>query len=163
MSDSLHPLAELLRQDRRYKLDAYLFVFEALNYAQKVLGMGTETATSTGKKPAKRPKPAGKGKAAAKGKPTEGEAEPETERHLTGQQLCEAIRQYALEQYGLMAKCVLNSWGVHQTGDFGEIVFNLIKIDQMRKTDQDRREDFDNVYDFDTELCRRFKITRPEE
>jgi uncharacterized repeat protein (TIGR04138 family) len=168
MSDSLHPLAELLRQDRRYKLDAYLFVFEALNYAQKVLGMGTETPSPTGKKPAKRPpkrpKPSIKGKLTGKEKEKpESEQEPETERHLTGQQLCEAIRQYALEQYGLMAKCVLNSWGIHQTGDFGEIVFNLIRIEQMRKTDQDRREDFDNVFDFETELCQRYKITRPEE
>ena len=42
---------------------------------------------------------------------------------MTGQQLCEAIRQYALEQYGLMAQCVLNSCGVYTTGDFGEIVY----------------------------------------
>ncbi len=48
--------------------------------------------------------------------------------------MCEAIRLYALEQYGYMAKTVLNSWGVHNTGDFGEIVFNLIRIEQMKKT-----------------------------
>jgi uncharacterized repeat protein (TIGR04138 family) len=80
------------------------------------------------------------------------------ERHMTGQQLCEAIRQYALEQFGLMAKAVLNSWGVHNTGDIGNIVFNLIEIGQMRKTKQDTREDFENVFDFDTALVRDFKI-----
>ena len=73
----------------------------------------------------------------------------EVERHITGQQLCEAIRQYAVEQYGGLAKNVLAHWGVRSTGDFGEIVFNLISIGQMRKTESDRREDFDNVFDFD--------------
>jgi uncharacterized repeat protein (TIGR04138 family) len=143
MLDPQHPIAKLLKQDRRYKIDAYAFVFEALNYAHTQLGLGSPRSS-------------------------EGEEEPEegspreAERHLTGQQLCEAIRQYALEQYGFMAKCVLNSWGVHSTGDFGEIVFNLIGIGQMRKTPDDRREDFDDVFDFETGLEQSFKITRPE-
>jgi uncharacterized repeat protein (TIGR04138 family) len=92
----------------------------------------------------------------------EQEKEKEREKHLTGQQLCEAIRIYALEQYGYMAKTVLNSWGVHNTGDFGEIVFNLIRIKQMKKTREDRREDFNDVFDFETGLTRSFKITPPK-
>lgn len=70
------------------------------------------------------------------------------EHHITGQQLCEAIRQYALEQFGFMSKTVLNNWGVHSTSDFGEIVYNLIRIRHMKKSTNDRREDFDEVYDF---------------
>ena len=84
------------------------------------------------------------------------------ERHVTGQELCEAIRRYALDQYGYMAKTVLNSWGIHGTGDFGEIVFNLIRMGQMRKTPADARVDFDNVYDFDTAFRQDFKIAPPE-
>ena len=80
------------------------------------------------------------------------QSDPEEERHVTGQQLCEAIRQYAVQQYGMLAKNVLNEWGVRTTGDFGEIVFNLIEIGQMKKTDTDRREDFENVFDFDDGL-----------
>ena len=143
MLDPTHPIVKLLKDDRRYKIDAYAFVFEALNYAHTRLGMGTE-------------------------RPSEEEEEGEeggareVERHLTGPQLCEAIRQYALEQYGYMAKCVLNSWGVKSTSDFGEIVFNLIGIGQMRKTPEDRREDFNDVFDFDTGLQQSFKITEPE-
>ncbi len=139
MLDPTHPIAKLLEKDRRYKIDAYAFVFEALNYAHTKLGLGTEHTSEV----------------------EEGESEEETheqERHLTGQQLCEAIRQYALDQYGFMAKCVLNSWGVNSTGDFGEIVFNLISIGQMRKTTSDRREDFDDVFDFETGLRQSFKI-----
>jgi uncharacterized repeat protein (TIGR04138 family) len=125
MLDPEHPLAELLRRDRRYHRDAYFFVFEALRYAQEHMRLG---------------------------QPSSDAAEDEPERHVTGQQLCEAIRRYAVQQYGLMAKSVLNEWGVRSTNDFGEIVFNLIDIGQMRKTETDRREDFDNVFDFDAGL-----------
>jgi uncharacterized repeat protein (TIGR04138 family) len=148
MLDPSHPIAKLLKEDRRYKIDAYAFVFEALNYAHTQLGMGIE-------------RPAELEEEEPEGEPEEGTAK-EAERHLTGQQLCEAIRQYALDQYGFMAQCVLNSWGVKSTGDFGEIVFNLIGIGQMRKTTDDQREDFDNVFDFETGFRQSFKITLPE-
>ena len=144
-----HPVEQLLREDRRYRLEAYAFVFEALSYAHDVLGLGTEKASEPGDEPLEKPAKGGK-----KGQ--------QAERHLTGQQLCEAIRLYALEQYGYMAKTVLNSWGVQTTGDFGEIVFNLIRIRQMKKTKDDRREDFDDVYDFETGLRQSFKITLPK-
>jgi len=147
MFDPSHPLAELLEKDRRYAFDAYLFVFEALGFAQHVLGMGEERSRAPGDDPGPR---------------SESEDEPTTERHVSGQELCEAIRQFALDQYGYMAKTVLNSWGVEKTGDFGEIVFNLICIGQMRKTPKDHREDFDDVYDFETALKEGFKITPPE-
>jgi uncharacterized repeat protein (TIGR04138 family) len=81
---------------------------------------------------------------------------------LTGQQLCDVIRLYALEQYGLLAQGVLNSWGVFETGDFGEIVYNLIRIGRMKKSEEDRREDFDDVYSFDTALNQSFRFTMPE-
>jgi len=148
MLDPSHPIAKLLKDDRRYKIDAYAFVFEALNFAHNQLGMGSE-----------RPAEA---ETESEEEETEEPSAKEAERHLTGQQLCEAIRQYALEQYGYMAQCVLNSWGVKSTGDFGEIVFNLISIGQMRKTSDDRREDFDNVFDFETGLRESFKIVLPE-
>ena len=83
----------------------------------------------------------------------------EGERHITGQQLCEAIRKYALEQYGFMAKTVLNSWGVFSTGDFGEIVYNLIRIKHMKRSDSDRREDFDDVYDFSSAFTPEFELS----
>ena len=72
------------------------------------------------------------------------------------------IRLYALEQYGLLAQSVLNSWGVFETSDFGEIVYNLIRIGRMKKSDDDRREDFDEVYAFDVALNKGFRFTLPE-
>ena len=42
MLDRSDPLAQLLAQDRRYRLEAYVFVFEALGYAHTVMGLGAE-------------------------------------------------------------------------------------------------------------------------
>ncbi len=136
MLDPDHPLSELLCRDKRYDLDAYIFVFEALDHAKK-LGMGADHFADD----------------------AYAEDEGAPERHVTGQELCEAMRVYAHEQYGYMAKCVLNSWGIKNTGDFGEIVFNLIKIEQMRKTPHDRREDFDDVFDFDEGFQHSFQFS----
>ncbi len=123
MANKPHPILELLEQDQRYKLEGYQFVREALAYAQEVLRMPAQSGESSS-------------------------AAAEEGHHLTGQQLCEAIRLYALEQFGYMARLVLNSWGIHSTSDFGEIVYNLIRIKQMKKSKSDRREDFDDVYEF---------------
>ena len=63
-------------------------------------------------------------------------------RHVSGAELIEGLRVYALEQYGPLAKTVLNSWGVKRCSDFGDIVFNLIEYNVFSKTENDRREDF---------------------
>lgn len=161
--DPSHPLVKLVRKDQRYALDGYLFVLEALTFAQQSLGMGEEAAAEnadplaaahgpadTAEKPA--------AKRARAGKPRRKAAE----RHLTGQQLCEAARVYAMRQYGYLAKTVLGSWGITRTDDIGEIVYNMIAIGQMRKTRTDRREDFNGVYDFDEALSREYSFASPE-
>ena len=79
-------------------------------------------------------------------------------RHITGQDLCEACRLYAIEQYGFLAKIVLETWGIRSTGDFGELVYNLIRIGQMKQSDRDRREDFDEVYEFATAFDPHFEM-----
>ena len=67
-----------------------------------------------------------------------------------------------MQQYGYMAKVVLNNWGLRTTGDFGEIVYNLIGIGWMKKSASDERAHFDNVYDFDEAFQEGFQITLPE-
>jgi uncharacterized repeat protein (TIGR04138 family) len=73
---------------------------------------------------------------------------PRASKHISGQQLCEGIRQYALNQYGMLAGTVLRNWNIQSTLDFGRIVFALIEAGQMQKTDDDTIDDFRNVYDF---------------
>ena len=69
-------------------------------------------------------------------------------RHITGQELLDGIRQFALAQFGPMAVTVLEEWGVHNSRDFGEIVFNMVEIELLAKTEKDNRDDFNNSYDF---------------
>ncbi|MAY75700.1 MAG: hypothetical protein CMJ31_13480 [Phycisphaerae bacterium] len=73
----------------------------------------------------------------------------DSSRHVTGQQLCLGLRDFAVERYGMLAKTVLSRWGVSRTDDFGAIVFALVDAGLMRKTERDRIEDFQSVYDFE--------------
>lgn len=69
--------------------------------------------------------------------------------HVTGPELLEAIRRFALDRYGLMTADVLREWGVTTTQDFGEIVFHLVEAELLSKTEEDRLEDFRDVYAFE--------------
>jgi uncharacterized repeat protein (TIGR04138 family) len=142
-TQEIPPLVRLLCEDRRYKLEAYHFVRLGLTYAQEVLGLGGEPT---------QPAPADDAD----------DEQPKRPRHVSGQDLCRALLRLAHDQYGLLAKLVLASWGVRATSDFGEIVYNLIKIGEMSKSDGDRREDFDDVYDFDQALLREYVITKED-
>lgn len=72
----------------------------------------------------------------------------EEDRHISGPQLLDGVRKYALEEYGYMAHVMFTLWGVKQDSDFGEIVFNLVENGLMGKTENDSREDFKDVYEF---------------
>jgi uncharacterized repeat protein (TIGR04138 family) len=81
-----------------------------------------------------------------------------TSRHVSGQQLSEGLRDYALEQWGLLARTVLVRWNVTSTYDFGRIVFAMVDSGLMQKTDDDSIEDFRNVYDFKTAFDAAYRI-----
>ncbi|MDB4539838.1 hypothetical protein N9231_05400 [Saprospiraceae bacterium] len=139
MSDESFSLYQIVDQDPRYPIEAYIFVREALAYASDSLELGSQCYQS------------------------EVDVDAAThlarrERHLTGQQLCEAIRQYALNQFGYMAKIVLNNWSIDQTGCFGDIVYNMIDLGIMKKSSQDERDHFNNVYEFDDVFQNSFEI-----
>ncbi|MEI6255125.1 MAG: Minf_1886 family protein [Planctomycetota bacterium] len=156
--DPAHPLSQLLQQDHRYKLDAYLFVLEALQFGQENLGMGAEPPAE--ELEAAPPEPKEKpGRGRGKGRPSRRR---QRERHVSGQELCEAARQYALQQYGYLSPTVLASWGIKRTDDFGEIVFGMIEIGQMRKTRRDKREDFQGVYQFSDAFSRDLAFVVPD-
>jgi uncharacterized repeat protein (TIGR04138 family) len=132
-----HPkLDELVRNDSRYAIEAYEFVFAALTHTQKMLGYNTLPGPEPGK---------------------------EDEHHVTGQQLLLGIRDFALREFGLMARTVFRLWGINRTDDFGEIVFNLVEANLMSKTSQDNRRDFHAVYDLDEALERGYRIEVPQE
>jgi uncharacterized repeat protein (TIGR04138 family) len=159
MKSPLQAMRDLLSEDTRYKIEAYQFIREALQFAHE-----NRDESELGEQHFANPP--------AEFDPTdfdpasfetsdfgEDESDHRTSHHITGQQLSESCRLYAIEQYGYLARIVLSSWGVHCTGDFGELVYNLIRIEQMRKSESDRREDFDDVYDFENAFDPKFEFT----
>jgi uncharacterized repeat protein (TIGR04138 family) len=73
---------------------------------------------------------------------------PEESRHVSGQQLCIGLRDFAIRQYGMLAPLVLGQWNITRTDDFGRIVFAMIDAGIMSRTPEDSLEDFRAVYDF---------------
>lgn len=131
-------IAEVLARDPRYAYEAYEFVFQALDHAQKMLG--------------RRP-PQG-------ADPAELAADPS--HHLKGHELLDGIRSLALREFGLMARTVFRMWGIRSTEDFGRIVFNMVEADLLSKTAEDTLADFRDVFDFDKALIEEYRIQLDE-
>ena len=70
-------------------------------------------------------------------------------RHITGAELARACRDLALDRYGVMARLVLDHWGIRQTDDIGDIVFALVDLGLLISQPNDSRDDFAAVFDFD--------------
>lgn len=113
--------------DRRYPIQAYQFVFEALDYTVHRLKKNLSSPL-------------------------------EQERHVTGRELLEGIKEYAIDQFGYMARTVFEQWGTVRGADFGEIVFNLVENGLMGKTESDTKDDFNIGYDFQKVLEEQFKF-----
>ena len=111
-------LTRMVEQNPRYHRDAYLFLREALDFTQKVIGKAHKNRSRDGS-------------------------------HITGQELLDGIREYALAIYGPMTITVFEEWGITSCEDFGQMVFLMIENNLLRKTDQDRPEDFKNGYSFE--------------
>lgn len=128
-------LFKAISKDGRYPIDAYQFVREAAAFADDVAELGDYSYEHRKIDPSF--------------------LDRTDERHLTGQQLCEAIRLYAMNQFGYMARVVLKNWHIESTSAFGDIVYNMIEVGIMKKSRLDRKSHFDDVYDFnvfDTEF-----------
>jgi uncharacterized repeat protein (TIGR04138 family) len=117
-----------IEREARYHLNAYKFVYQALRFTQQNLKRGI---------------------------PEGSESE---EAHISGVELLEGIRAFALEQFGLMTRTVFRFWGIRGTGDFGRIVFELIDRGEMSKTDRDQLSDFFDVYDFEDAFDRNYQV-----
>ena len=70
-------------------------------------------------------------------------------RHVTGAELAWACRDFAVAQFGLMARTVLGHWGLTRTDDFGRVVFTLVDVGLLVTQPGDREVDFAGVFDFE--------------
>ena len=86
----------------------------------------------------------------------------EAEGHVSGPQLLDGIRLHALREYGPMVTTVFDYWGVKCGQDFGEMVFNLIRIGIFGKSETDSIEDFKGGYDFHTAFVVPYLPTKVE-
>ena len=85
----------------------------------------------------------------------------EPDQHVTGQQLLEGIRLYALKQFGPMVPTVFEYWRVRGGQDFGEMVFNFIRVGIFGKTETDSIEDFKGGYSFHDAFVAPFLPEKP--
>lgn len=72
----------------------------------------------------------------------------EVRRHVTGAELAWACRDFAQQQFGLLAPVVLGHWGISRTEDIGRIVFTLVEIGFLVTQAGDQESDFEGVYQF---------------
>ena len=83
-----------------------------------------------------------------------------TVRHVSGPELLEGVRQYALKEFGPMVVTVFDNWGIRSCEDIGHMVFNLIGAGIFGKTDEDSIEGFKSVYDFQDAFVKPFAPER---
>jgi uncharacterized repeat protein (TIGR04138 family) len=108
-------------RERRFHELAYLFVLSALEYCQVGTRVDRDGVTS---RRAER-------------------------RHIGGRELAVSCRDLALDRYGLLARHVLDHWGIRSTADIGDVVFTLVDLNLLISQPSDSRADFIGVYDFD--------------
>ena len=137
MSDDLQSML----RSTKYPPAAFAFVQQGLDY--------------TVRRAHGEPKTEPRGPLAGATAEEDGDAEP---RHVSGEQLCWGLRDYAIEQYGLLAPLVLRHWHIRSCEDFGEIVFAMIHAGLMRKTEEDSLRDFEEVFDFAEAFPRRLEL-----
>lgn len=70
------------------------------------------------------------------------------ERHVSGEEVLDEFKERTLDQFGPMSYTVLTEWGVTCTEDIGEMMFNLVEGNRVRKDDEDSAEAFVGGYDF---------------
>ena len=117
--DNIRILRRITERDNRYRLEAYLFVLEALFHTRRMF---------------------------------------KKEKHASGHELLEGIKDLALNRYGSMAKIVFEHWGIKETLDFGYIVFNMVDENVLSKTTDDKLSDFEKVFDFTEVFERSYRI-----
>jgi len=77
-------------------------------------------------------------------------------RHISGRELAGACRDLALDRFGVMARLVLEHWGVTSSADIGDVVFTLVELDFLLSQPNDTRDEFVGAFDFDEAFERRY-------
>lgn len=68
--------------------------------------------------------------------------------HVSGKDICLALKQSFLDDFGTLARGILEQWNLKETNDFGNIIYDLIDVKLLTTSPQDSRSDFVDVYLF---------------
>ncbi|MEI8344840.1 MAG: Minf_1886 family protein [Candidatus Omnitrophota bacterium] len=63
-------------------------------------------------------------------------------RHISAQELLNGISLEARRQFGPMSQTVFGFWGIHESLDFGHVVFNMVGEGILSRRETDALEDF---------------------
>lgn len=77
--------------------------------------------------------------------------------HVTAAELLDGFRLHALQEFGPMARTVLDYWGVRSCEDIGEMVWALIEAGALGSSESDSPEDFRHGFDFEEAFDRPFR------
>ena len=124
----MDPLRKVAREDGRYRIQAYQFLFDALDATVRAAGKASSGTN---------------------------------EKHVSGVELLDGMRQYASQMFGPLAAQVWRSWGVRSTEDWGRIVFRLVESGLLRRQDSDSIDDFAGGYDFEEVFVRAYEPRVP--
>lgn len=127
-------LHDLVRIDTRYPVEAYEFVCDAVSFTQEMLGR----------------------------EPQEDD-DPDTDYHISGEELTRGACELAIHEFGMMAPVVFRMWNVRQTDDIGHIVFNLIRAKKLSQSEDDDIRDFHDLFDLDKVLLEGFELSAGRE
>src|SRR5262245_41361399 len=64
-------------------------------------------------------------------------------RHLSGPELLHGLVEVARSEFGAMAPTVFREWGLANSQDVGELVFQLVDCGQLSARPEDRRADYE--------------------
>ncbi len=76
--------------------------------------------------------------------------------HITGKELLNGIKDFAMQQFGPIAPAVLRHWGLNDSMAIGHVVFNMVNNQLLGKSQEDTIDDFKNGFDFDMEFSKPF-------
>lgn len=111
-------IAEIAAKGPAFAPEAYSFVAEAVSYTGKML---RRKEKSDGK--------------------------PGFRRHMSALELLRGAREYAREEFGAVAGCVLAEWGISAAADFGRVVYLLIEGGVLAASPEDDPRDFEIDFD----------------
>ena len=83
------------------------------------------------------------------------------ERHLTGQEVLAGMRSKGQQLFGPLCAQVWRRWGIHDSLDWGKVVFLLVETGLLSSREEDRLDDFREGFDFDAAFTHGYSIPIP--